>query len=160
MKIILFLFIAVATSYAATFPTDYQAALQLYVSNKVPEAKVAFTALVASAPNAETKDLALMQASYCEVQLKHLAEATTLAAAIKDKYLGTLCRMKLLTLQSKYAEVVVLVKDEDFSLWPDALIFEALMVRGEASSRLRDAVSSSSRTSSTLWTIRPHLISC
>ncbi len=140
MKIILPLLIAVATSYAATFPTEYQAALQLYVSNKIPEAKVAFTALIALAPNAETKDLALMQASYCEVQLKHVEEATKLAAGIKDKYLGTLCRMKLLAMQSKYAEVVSLVKNEDFSLWPDALSFEALMIRGEASGRVRDAV--------------------
>ena len=138
MKPILFILTAVATSYAANFPTEYQAALRLYASNKFPEAKTAFTALIASAPTPEAKDAALMQASYCEVQLKHVEEATTLAAGIKDKYLGKLCRMKLLTMQSKYAEVVTLVKDEEFSLWPDALIFDALMVRGEASSRVRD----------------------
>ena len=132
-------FLLLAPLHAATFPTDYQAALQLFVSKKIPEAKAAFAALIASAPTPEAKDAALMQASYCEVQLKHVKEATTLAAGIKDKYLGTLCRMKLLTMQSKYAEVVALVKDEDFSLWPDALIFEALMVRGEASGRVRDA---------------------
>jgi tetratricopeptide (TPR) repeat protein len=135
--IILLTFLLLAPLHAATFPTDYQAALRLFVSNKFPEAKTAFTALIASAPTPEAKDAALMQASYCEVQLKRVEEATTLAAGIKDKYLGTLCRMKLLTMQSKYAEVVALVKDEDFSLWPDALIFEALMVRGEASSRMR-----------------------
>ena len=138
MKPILFLLTAVATSYAANFPTEYQAALRLYGSNKFPEAKVAFAALIASAPTATAKDAALMQASYCEEQLKHVEEATTLAAGIKDKYLGTFCRMKLLTMQSKYAEVVALLKDEDFSLWPDALIFDALMGRGEASSRVRD----------------------
>ena len=140
MKHLLFLLTAVAPSYAATFPTDYQAALRLFVSNKIPEAKAAFAALIASAPTPEAKDAALIQASYCEVQLKHVEEATKLAAGIKDKYLSKLCRMKLLTMQSKYAEVVALVKDEDFSLWPDALIFEALMVRGEASGRVRDAV--------------------
>ena len=78
MKPILFLLTAVATSYAATFPTDYQAALRLFVSNKIPEAKSAFAALIASAPTAEAKDAALMQASYCEVQLKHVEEATKL----------------------------------------------------------------------------------
>jgi len=133
-------FLLLAPLHAATFPTEYQAAMRLFVSNKFPEAKTAFEALIASAPTPEAKDAALMQASYCEVQLKHVEEATNLAAAIKDKYLGTLCRMKLLTLQSKYAEVVALVKDEDFSTWPDALIFEAFMVRGEASGRMRDAV--------------------
>ncbi len=138
--LILLNFLLLAPLYAATFPTDYQAALRLFISNKIPEAKVAFAALIASAPTPEAKDAALIQASYCEVQLKHVEEATKLAAGIKDKYLSTLCRMKLLTLQSKYAEVVALVRDEDFSLWPDALIFEALMVRGEASGRVRDAV--------------------
>ena len=48
--------------------------------------------------------------------------------------------MNLMTLQSKYAEVVALVKDKDFSLWPDALIFDALMCRGNASNRTGDAV--------------------
>jgi len=114
--------------------------MQLYVSNKIPEANVAFTALIASAPNAETKDLALMQASYCEVHLKHPEQSTTLAAGIKDKQLGMLCRMKLLAMQSQYAEILTLAKNEDFSLWPDALSFEALMVRGDASGRARDVV--------------------
>ena len=104
--------------HAANFPTEYQAALRLYGSNMFPEAKVAFAALIASAPTAQAKDAALMQASYCEVQLKHVEEATTLAAGIKDKYLGTLCRMNLMTMQSKYAEVVALVKDEEESIAP------------------------------------------
>lgn len=140
MKAVLFLLAAVATSSAAPFPTEYQAALRLYGSNQFPEARAAFAALIASAPTAEAKDAALVQASYCEVQLKHVEEATTLAAGIKDKYLSTLCRMRLLTMQSKYAEVVPLVKDEDFSLWPEALIFDALMVRGDGSGRARDTV--------------------
>ena len=140
MKHLLFLLTAVTTSCAATFPTEYQAAMQLYVSKKIPEANVAFTALIASAPNAETKDLALMQASYCEVQLKHPEQATMLAAGIKDKHLGTLCRMKLLALQSKYAEILTLANNEDFSLWPEALVFDALMVRGDASGRARNVV--------------------
>jgi len=128
-------FLLLAPLHAATFPTEYQAAMRLYVTNKIPEANAAFAALVASASNSEAKDAALMQASYCEVQLKHVEEATKLAAGIKDKYLSTLCRMNILALQSKYAEVVALVKDEDFSAWPDALIFDALMSRGNALSR-------------------------
>ena len=129
-----------AIAHAGNFPQEFQAALRLYGSNKIPESKTAFAALIASAPTAEAKDAALMQASCCDVQLKHVEEATTLAAGIKDKYLGTLCRMNLLAMQSKYAEVVTLVNDEDFSLWPDALSLDALMCRGNASSRTRDAV--------------------
>jgi tetratricopeptide (TPR) repeat protein len=61
-------------------------------------------------------------------------------AKIKEEHLRKLCRMNILTLESKYTEVVALVKAEDFSTWPDALIFDALMCRGNASSRTRDAV--------------------
>ena len=132
---IVILLTTVSNGNAANFPTEYQAAMRLYVTSKIPEANAAFAALIASAPNSEAKDAALVQASYCEVQLKHVEEATKLAAGIKDKYLSTLCRMNILALQSKYAEVVALVKDEDFSAWPDALIFDALMSRGNALSR-------------------------
>jgi len=133
-------FLLLAPLHAANFPTEYQAAMRLFVTNKIPEAKEAFTALVASAPNSEAKDAALMQASYCEVQLKQVEEATKLAAGIKDKYSGTLCRMNMQALQSKYAEVVALAKDEDFTTWPDALIFDALMCRGNSLSRTGEAV--------------------
>jgi tetratricopeptide (TPR) repeat protein len=142
MKLTLTFFtvLLVAPLQAASVPAEYQAALRLYGSNKFPEAKTAFAALIASAPTAEAKDAALMQASYCEVQMKHVEEAAALASGIKDKYLGTLCRMNLLTMQSKYAEVVALVKDEDFSTWPDAMIFDVLMCRGNSLSRTREAV--------------------
>ncbi len=125
---------------AANFPTEYQAAQRLYVSNQFSDAKTAFAALIASAPTTAAKDAALMQSSYCAAQLKDGEEAMTVAASIKDKHMSMLCRMNVLTIQSQYAEVVSLAKDEDFSTWPDALIFEALMCRGHASSRLRDVV--------------------
>ena len=132
----LFLVWVLVPLHAANFPTEYQSALRLYVSNKFNEAKDAFAVLIASAPNAETKDAALAQATYCAVQLKDIEAAEKLAAGIKDKFVAKLCRMNVLTLQAKYREVVALVEDEDFSLWPDALIFEALMSRGNALSLL------------------------
>ena len=133
----LFLVWVLVPLHAANFPTEYQSALRLYVSNKFNEAKDAFAVLIASAPNAETKDAALAQATYCAVQLKDIEAAEKLAAGIKDKFVAKLCRMNVLTLQAKYREVVALVEDEDFSLWPDALIFEALMSRGNALSRFK-----------------------
>ena len=129
-----------AIAHGATFPQDYQAAMKLYDNGKYAEAKAAFDSLIASNPLPQAVDRCLTIEAYCETQLKAPDKAEALAAKIKEEHLRTLCRMKLLTLQSKYAEVVALVKDEDFSLWPDALIFEALMVRGEASGRVRDAV--------------------
>lgn len=137
LAIILF---CAATAQGANFPQDYKAALKLYDSGKLAEAKMAFDQLIALYPNSQAVDLCLVQAAYCETQLKAHDKADALAAKIKAEHLRTLCRMKLLTMQSKYAEVVALAKNEDFSLWPEALIFEALMVRGEASSRTRVAV--------------------
>ena len=127
-----------AIAQGASFPQDYQAALRLYESGKFAEAKTAFEGLIALNPNPQAIDRCLVQAAYCETQLKAHDKADALMAKIKEEHLRTLCRMNILTMQSKYAEVVALAKDEDFSLWPDALIFDALMVRGEASSRMRD----------------------
>ena len=59
----LFLVWVLVPLHAANFPTEYQSALRLYVSNKFNEAKDAFAVLIASAPNAETKDAALAQAT-------------------------------------------------------------------------------------------------
>lgn len=142
MKYFLTLFTALllAPLHAANFPMEYQAAQRLYASNKVSEARAAFAALIVSAPTVEAKDAALAQASYCEVQLKHVEQASTLAAGIKDKYMSKLCRMNILTVQAQFAEVVALVKEEDFSTWPDAMIYDALMCRGNAWSRVRDTV--------------------
>jgi hypothetical protein len=134
----LFLFLAtVAFGQAANFPTDFQAGLRLYASNKFPEARAAFEPLIASAPSPEAKDVALAQASYCEAQLKHGDAATALAAGIKDKSQSILCRMNILTIQTKYADVWALSKAEDFTTWPDALIYDAYVCRGNAASRLR-----------------------
>ncbi|MFN0075639.1 MAG: hypothetical protein ACKVY0_04110 [Prosthecobacter sp.] len=129
-----------AIAQGATFPQDYQAALKLYDSGKFAESKTAFEGLIAMNPNPQAVDRCLVHSAYCETQLKAHDKAAALVAKIKEEHLRTFCRMKLLTMQSKYAEVVALVKDEDFSLWPDALSFEALMIRGEASGRVRDAV--------------------
>jgi tetratricopeptide (TPR) repeat protein len=127
-----------AIAQGASFPQDYQAALKLYDSSKYAEAKAAFDHLIELNPNPQAVDRCLVQAAYCETQLKANDKADALAAKIKEEHLRTLCRMNLLTMQSKYAEVVALVKDEDFSTWPDALIFDALMSRGNSLSRTRE----------------------
>ena len=130
------LFVSIAQG--ATFPQDYQAALKLYDTGKYAEAKTAFDSLIASNPLPQAVDRCLMNEAYCETQLKAHDKAEALAAKIKEEHLRTFCRMNMLTLQTKYAEVVALVKSEDFSLWPDALIFDALMSRGNAMSRTRE----------------------
>ena len=139
-KILSIVLFCAAIAQGASFPQDYQTALKLYESGKFAEAKAAFDKLIELNPNPQAMDRCLVQSAYCETQLKAHDKAEALVAKIKEEHLRTLCRMKLLTMQSKYAEVVALAKDEDFSLWPDALIFDALMVRGEASSRMRDVV--------------------
>jgi tetratricopeptide (TPR) repeat protein len=47
--------------------------------------------------------------------------------------------MNILTIQTKYADVWALSKTEDFTTWPDALIYDAYVCRGNAASRLRQA---------------------
>ena len=139
-KILSIVLLCAAIAQGASFPQDFQTALRLYEGGKFAEAKAAFDKLIELNPNPQAMDRCLVQAAYCETQLKAYDKAEALVAKIKEEHLRTFCRMNLLTIQSKYAEVVALVKDEDFSLWPDAMIFDALMCRGNAASRLRDAV--------------------
>ena len=137
-NICLLVLLCATIAQGASFPQNYQAALRLYESGKFAEAKTAFDGLVALNPNPQAIDRCLVHAAYCETQLKAHDKADALAARIKEEHLRTLCRMNILTLRAQYAEVVALAKDEDFSTWPDALIFDALMCRGNAASRVRD----------------------
>ncbi|MEY4484719.1 MAG: hypothetical protein RL693_2171 [Verrucomicrobiota bacterium] len=138
-KILAITLLCAAIAQGASFPQDYQAALRLCESGKFAEAKTAFDQLIELNPNPQAIDRCLVQAAYCETQLKAHDKAEAIAAKIKEEHLRTLCRMNMLTLESRYADVVTLVKDADFSLWPDATIFDALMCRGNSSGRMRDS---------------------
>ena len=131
--------LSAAPALAGNFPQDYQAALRLYETGKIAEANDAFAKLSESGPNQPAKDAALVQAAYCEARLKHAGEAEALVTRIKDRHLGVLCRMNLLTFDNKFADIVTLSKDEDIEQWPDALAFDALFCRGSAFARTRDA---------------------
>jgi len=126
-------------AHGANFPEQYQSALRLYEAGKFSEAKAMFDALSDTHPSPQSLDRCLMSASYCENQLKAPDKADALSAKIQDPKLRTFCRTHLLNLRTQYSEVVALLKDEDFDTWPDSLIFDALLCRGNASSRTRDA---------------------
>jgi predicted Zn-dependent protease len=100
---------------AASFPQEYQAATKLYQMGKFAEATAAFDKLLESEPSSPGTDHCLAQAAYCETQLKAHDKAEALVAKIKGEHLRTLCRMNVLTIQSKYADVVALAKTKDFN---------------------------------------------
>lgn len=135
-KILSLLFLAAPCVYGASIPQEYQAALKLYEGGRFAEARVVYEGLIALNATPQGTDRCLAQAAYCENQLKAHDKADALASKIKDEHLRTFCRMHLLTLRLQYQEVLALAKNGDFSTWPDTLIFEALMCRGNAYGRL------------------------
>ena len=134
------LLLGTAFTHGASFPQEYQTALKLYESGKFSEAKAALDALSESHAIPQALDRCLVHAAYCENQLKAPDKADALAARIKDPYLRIFCRANLLTQRSQYAEVVSVLNGEDLSAWPDALIFDALLIRANAAGRVRDTV--------------------
>jgi len=134
------LLLSTAFTHGASFPQEYQAALRLYDAAKFSEAKAALDALGESNPIPQALDRCLVHAAYCENQLKAPDKADALAARIKNPHLRTFCRANLLTQRSQYAEAFTVLKGEDLSAWPDALIFDALLIRANAAGRLHDSV--------------------
>jgi tetratricopeptide (TPR) repeat protein len=140
LSIVLGLIMAIITSpvQAGNFPQDFQDATLLYNRGKYEEAREAFLKLVESGPNPAAIDQALAKVAGCETALKRYKEATATVDRIKDKFLLTLCRMRLLAEQRKFADVLLLCKDEDFNTWPDALMYEAYLSRGIAYARANE----------------------
>jgi tetratricopeptide (TPR) repeat protein len=124
---------------AGNFPQDFQDANLLYNRGKHEEAREAFLKLVESGPTPAAIDQALAKVAACETALKRYKEATATVDRIKDKFLLTLCRMRLMSEQRKFPDVLSICKNEDFNTWPDALMYEAFLTRGIAYARTGDA---------------------
>ncbi|MEI6712611.1 MAG: tetratricopeptide repeat protein [Verrucomicrobiota bacterium] len=124
-------------AWADNFPQKYQAALSLYNSGKLSDAKLAFENLIQSAPTTIARDEALVFNAYLETRLKNDDAASALAAQIHDKHLSVLCQLNTLALQNKYIELVAISKDLDFNTWPDPLMYEAFTSRANALARTR-----------------------
>lgn len=139
-SIVLGLLMAVINSLAnaGNFPQDFQDATVLYNRAKYEEAREAFLKLVETGPTPAAIDQALAKVADCETRLKRFKEATAAADRIKDKFLLTLCRMRLLSDQRKFADVLSICKGEDFNTWPDALMYEAFLTRGIAYARINE----------------------
>jgi tetratricopeptide (TPR) repeat protein len=131
----LLMFVTTTPLRAGNFPQDFQDATLLMNRGKYEEAREAFLKLVESGPNPAAIDQALAKVADCEIGLKRYKEAAATADRIKDKFLLTICRMRLLAEQRRFADVLSICKDEDFNTWPDALIYEAFLTRGIAYAR-------------------------
>ena len=135
---ILIAMLSATVVHGANFPQDFQAALRLYEAGKITEARVAFLKLRDLKLTPQATDQSLLYAAYCDGRLKAHDEAYALASAIQDKYLGMLCQMNLMTMESKFADIIAISKSEDFEKWPDALIHDAFVCRGNAFARTRN----------------------
>ncbi len=127
------------TVFGDTPAEDFQTAIKLYNGGKFTEAEEAFVRLSEQKTSPQGYDESLSYAAYSAGQQKNIEKAMEYTGKIKDKSLNTLCRMKLLEMQQKWDEIISLSKDEDFDKWPEHLIYDAYILRGNNYSRTKDA---------------------
>ncbi len=124
--------ILAASVFGADFTKDFQAAKNLYRVGKYAEAEDAFVKLIEQNSSPKGTEESLAYAAYSAEQQKKSDKAAEFAGKIKDKALNTLCRMKLLEIQKKWNDIISMSKDEDFGKWPENLIYDASVCRGNA----------------------------
>ena len=122
---------------AGSFPEDFQAAVLLYRTGKTEEAYTAFVQLSERQVAQRGVDESLAYASTCALALKKPELAQERVGKIKDETLAKLGKMQILRDQRKYAELLELSQNDDFSKWPDGKIYGILMCRASAYAALK-----------------------
>ena len=122
---------------AGSFPEDFQAAVLLYRTGKTEEAYTAFVQLSERQVAQRGVDESLAYAATCALALKKPDLALERVGKIKDETLAKLGKMQILKDQRKFAELLELSGNDDFSKWPDGKIYGALMCRASAYAALK-----------------------
>jgi tetratricopeptide (TPR) repeat protein len=127
-----------ASAALADYVSDRRAAVALAAAGKQEEALAAFLKMAEGEVSPFQKSDALEQAAQCALRLKKVDEALKLAQRIPTAPISKTCQMRILAAGRKWAEVVDLSKDDDFTAWPDEFKAEAFHLRGQSRGFLRD----------------------
>jgi len=76
--------------------------------------------------------------------MKRLDEAMAVAGKIRSVPLATFCRISLLRDSRQWEALLKLAKEEDFSVWPEKVIYPAYMARAQAQASLGHAAEAES----------------
>lgn len=115
------------------FVSDYMKASTLLRKGEIEQAEKIYLELSnRDYRRPRNKDEALAGATDCALRRKNYDQARELAAKIQTKPMRDLWMMKVFRHQKKWDDVLRVSKDVDLGAWPDRLVFDARMCRGEA----------------------------
>lgn len=123
--------------FGGNFAQDFQAAEKLLIQGKYAEAEKAFGDFLLKHSKDVTirlrpvaTDEVYSAQALCALLQGNIDKANEYCGKIKDQYIKKSCVMELLSRQRKYTEMFEILKDEDFSKWPERLVYYAAMNRG------------------------------
>lgn len=136
---ILALTLSVATAWGSgSYFSDRAAALELAQEGKHDAAAAEFWRLSESGLKERQKGDALFNAALCWQKAGQPDEAMKAAREISSPSLSLACQMELLAEGRKWKELLALSESEDFTTWPDRLMFSAYWNRARANQALGD----------------------
>ncbi len=122
----------------ADYLSDRTTAMELFNAGKFQEAADGFLKLGESTNDLQQAD-ALANAAICLQRLQRPADAMELAGKIRSAPMAMACRIDLLRKGRQWADLLKLAEAQDFTVWPEKLIYPAFMARGQAHAALRQS---------------------
>ena len=120
----------------AGYITERTAAMELMTAGKNQEAAEAFITSAEATTNDLQQADALTNAALCLQRLKRNEEAMALVAKIRSVPLRESAELDLLKGARNWKGVMDKTKDKDLSAWPEKVIFQAYLARGQAETAL------------------------
>lgn len=122
----------------ADYFSDRTAGMELFNAGKFQEAADGFLKLGESKNDIQQAD-ALTNAAICLQRMQRADEAMALAGKIRSEPMAMACRIDLLRKGRQWAELLKLAEAQDFTVWPEKLIYPAFLARGQAHAALRQS---------------------
>jgi len=140
----LFVFCIFVVPARADYLSGRATAMELFNAGKFQEAADGFLRLEEGAKNDVQQADALTNAALALQRMKRPDEAMAVAEKIRSAPLATSCRISLLRDSRQWEALLKLTKDEDFSVWPEKVIYPAYMARAQAQAILGHAAEAES----------------
>ena len=127
---------ALLSTLNAGYISERTAAMELMTAGKNQDAAEAFIKSAEATTNDLQQADALTNAALCLQRLKRNEEAMALVAKIRSVPLRESAELDLLKDARNWKGVMDKTKDKDLSTWPEKVIFQAYLARGQAESAL------------------------
>jgi tetratricopeptide (TPR) repeat protein len=126
----------VISTLNAGYILERNAAMELMTAGKNQEAAEAFIKSAEATTNDLQQADALTNAALCMQRLKRNEEATALVAKIRSVSIRESAELDLLKEARNWKGIMDKTKTKDLSAWPEKVIFQAYLARGQAETAL------------------------